>query len=66
MLNLKAIISKINNLFITILLSLFYFIVIGFAHVIYELVVHPKKKRSSYWEEVDGKGLNIDNLQSTY
>jgi formate/nitrite transporter FocA (FNT family) len=66
MLNVKALIRKINNLFIIIVLFFFYFIVIGFAHIIYKLFVRPKKKKSSYWEGFDAKGLNISCFQSPY
>lgn len=59
-------VRKINDIFIKIILFLFYFIVIGFAYVIYKLIVKEKKGRTSYWQNIADKELSADYFQSPY
>ncbi len=54
--------KKINNIFITGVLTLFYFLIIGIAYLL-KLLIHRKKENTStYW----GKVKNIHDFSSPY
>lgn len=64
---IKAI-KKINEVFITIVLFIFYFLVIGFSFFIYKLLnkKNINKDKETYWENVEKKQFTKEYFQSPY
>jgi hypothetical protein len=63
---LKNLIKKINSFFITIILSLFYFLVIGLISLIYRLLKKARKNKNSYWEDVSTTSFNLNDFKLPY
>lgn len=63
---MKKIIKDINNLFVTAILIIFYFLIIGAAHLIMSFFSSRKKsdRDFSYWNENDA--LKINDFRSSY
>ena len=62
---MKKLVRSLNNAFMMIILTFFYFLIIGVAFVIYKLAHRAQKDSTSYWKE--GKGvLPRDYYQSPY
>jgi cbb3-type cytochrome oxidase subunit 3 len=63
---MRKAIKKINETFITIVLFIFYFLVIGFSFFIYRLLNKKKINKETYWEDVEKKQFTKEYFQSTY
>lgn len=63
---IKKLIRVGNNIFINIILTLFYFLIIGLAAVTYRLLKKNKKTTDSYWEELKDRKIDINYFQSSY
>lgn len=63
---MKKIISLINNIFIKIILCIFYFFVIGLGSLIYKLTKKPVFNPSSYWKDPSPEQSNLRYFDSPY
>ena len=52
---IQKFIKKINNVFIKIILFIFYLLIIGFGTLIYRLFKKNKTKTNSYWQDFSSK-----------
>jgi uncharacterized alpha/beta hydrolase family protein len=63
---LKNLIKKLNTFFISVVLALFYFLIIGFISLIYRLFKKAKKNKNSYWEDVSTTSFNLNDFKLPY
>jgi hypothetical protein len=63
---LKNLIKKLNAFFISLILALFYFLIIGFISLIYRLFKKAKKNKNSYWEDVSTTSFNLNDFKLPY
>jgi|YNPMSStandDraft_2_1061718.scaffolds.fasta_scaffold54969_2 hypothetical protein len=63
---LKNLIKKSNAFFISVVLALFYFLIIGFISLIYRLFKKAKKNKNSYWEDVSTNSFNLNDFKLPY
>ena len=63
---LKNLIKRLNAFFISIILALFYFLIIGFISLIYRLFKKAKKNKNSYWEDVATTSFNLNDFKLPY
>jgi len=63
---LKNLIKRLNAFFISIILALFYFLIIGFISLIYRLFKKAKKNKNSYWEDVSTTSFNLNDFKLPY
>jgi len=63
---LKKLIKKLNAFFISFILALFYFLIIGFISLIYRLFKKAKKNKSSYWEDVATTSFKLNDFKLPY
>lgn len=57
---IKRLIKQINNIFIQLLLFLFYFIGIGFGALIY-FFFKRENKASTYWQEMNDEKIDLSS-----
>ena len=64
----RTIVRKMNDLFISAVLVVFYFFVVGITALLLLAVtkIKGKKNRSSYWKNADGKKFTADYFKSPY
>ncbi len=64
----KAAVKNLNNAFVSFILVVFYFSVIGISFLIYRLsiLLSSKKQTNSYWIDEVGKEIDIENFYSQY
>ncbi len=58
--------KTLNNIFITVILTIFYFVVIGTISFFYRLFKREDKNPMSFWKKVDGVKLDPDYFNSPY
>ena len=64
---MKKLTKLVNNFFIDIILFLFYFLVIGFASIIYKFIyLLGKHNKDSYWIEGLKKNYSKEYFSSPY
>jgi hypothetical protein len=63
---LKNLIKKLNAFFISVVLALFYFLIIGFISLIYRLFKKENKNKNSYWEDVSTTSFNLNDFKLPY
>jgi len=63
---LKNLIKRLNAFFISLILALFYFLIIGFISLIYRLFKKAKKNKNSYWEDVATTSFNLNDFKLPY
>ena len=63
---LKNLIKRLNAFFISFILALFYFLIIGFISLIYRLFKKAKKNKNSYWEDVSTTSFNLNDFKLPY
>jgi len=63
---MKKIVNKINNVFIKVVLIIFYFLIIGLAALIYRLLKKEKKQTESYWQDFPQEKPDINYFRSPY
>jgi len=57
---IKKLIRTVNNIFISIVLTLFYFFIIGLISIIYKLFRKNRAKTNSYWQDFSAKEPDLD------
>lgn len=64
----RKIVSTINNTFITIILFIVYFPVLGICYALYQVtrIFEKRKENSTYWIESDKKNFNKKYFESSY
>lgn len=64
---MKRAVRLINNFFILIVLTIFYFVVIGFTFLLNRLVEFAKRRpKASYWQKAKINELVRDYFTSAY
>jgi hypothetical protein len=63
---LKKLIKKLNAFFISLILALFYFLIIGFISLIYRLFKKAKNNKNSYWGDVSTTSFNLNDFKLPY
>jgi len=63
---IQIFIKILNNFFISIILFLFYFFIIGLISVIYKLFKNNKEKADSYWQDSSPDNFNLEYFKSAY
>lgn len=65
---LKKYIAALNNFFLVICMTLFYFLVIGLSALVLKSITlfHNKKEGSSYWADPSVNGWTKERLRSPY
>lgn len=58
--------KKINNVFIKVILFIFYFFIIGLGALIYRLFVPKIKEKNSYWQDSSSDNFDLDYFKSAY
>ncbi len=63
---MRRLIRKINDLFIALVLFVFYIFVIGITAVVYRLFSSRKKKKNIPWIDNTTKELPVSSFESPY
>jgi len=63
---IQIFIKILNNFFISIILFLFYFFIIGLISVIYKLFKNNKEKADSYWQDSSPDNFDLKYFKSAY
>ena len=64
---LKGAVRKINNLFIFLVLIVFYFFVVGITALLFSITAIKRKKKSkSYWKNESNKENSLHYFKSPY
>ena len=63
---MKKIVKLINNIFIKIILFIFYFFIFGLVALVYKLFNNKEKEKNSYWKDFSSDNFNLDYFKSAY
>lgn len=65
---MRRVVKGVNNLFVSLVLVFFYFIVVGTSSVVLNISTKFKKskEKDSYWEDAGIKKLDINYFKSAY
>lgn len=63
---IQEFIKETNNIFIKIILFVFYFFIIGLGSIIYKIFKPKQNKTDSYWQDSSPDNFNLDYFKSAY
>lgn len=61
----KNLIKSINNIFIQLILFIFYFSIFGLISLLYKITM-KKSKEKTYWDDSLVKDFSLNDFQSAY